>query len=190
MGPAVPFWLDGLGALMESCRARLERDILATLPVDLAVEFGSYLEHLELAQTEEDCAEMASVLQDSHVIESLGQAWPRCLAHGRHPMTTDVHQTGLAVWRCPHDSSVFVPVGELRLSEVEEPYVPSGVVRWWAEELGWGVIADDAGDVFVHFSAIQMDGFKSLTEGQRVEFKAGPSRQGAFRSQAVWVRPL
>ena len=46
-----------------------------------------------------------------------------------------------------------------------------GQVKWFSAEKGYGFIErEDGGDVFVHFSAIQEDGFKSLTEGQEVEF--------------------
>ena len=46
-----------------------------------------------------------------------------------------------------------------------------GKVKWLSAEKGYGFIErEDGGDVFVHFSAIQEDGFKSLTEGQEVEF--------------------
>ncbi|HEY79708.1 MAG TPA: cold-shock protein [Anaerolineae bacterium] len=52
-----------------------------------------------------------------------------------------------------------------------------GTVKWFNASKGYGFIArDDGEDVFVHFSAIQMDGFRTLEEGQRVEFsvESGP----------------
>jgi CspA family cold shock protein len=46
-----------------------------------------------------------------------------------------------------------------------------GKVKWFNQEKGYGFIErEDGGDVFVHFSAIQEEGFKTLAEGQRVEF--------------------
>ena len=46
-----------------------------------------------------------------------------------------------------------------------------GMVKWFNQEKGYGFIErEDGGDVFVHFSAIQDQGFKTLTEGQQVEF--------------------
>ena len=54
-----------------------------------------------------------------------------------------------------------------------------GTVKWFNADKGYGFIAVDGGrDVFVHFSAIQMDGYRSLEEGQRVEFEITQSDRG------------
>ena len=54
-----------------------------------------------------------------------------------------------------------------------------GVVKWFSNEKGYGFIArDNEEDVFVHFSAIQADGYKSLTEGQKVEFEITEGPKG------------
>ncbi len=54
-----------------------------------------------------------------------------------------------------------------------------GTVKWFNESKGYGFITSDEGnDVFVHFSAIQMDGFKTLSEGQRVEFEVVQGEKG------------
>ncbi len=54
-----------------------------------------------------------------------------------------------------------------------------GTVKWFNAEKGFGFIEREAGeDVFVHFSAIQSDGFKSLDEGQSVEFEIEEGQRG------------
>ena len=61
------------------------------------------------------------------------------------------------------------------MSEVE-----TGTVKWFSNEKGFGFIARESGDdVFVHYSAITMDGYKSLTEGQKVEFEVVQGPKGA-----------
>jgi CspA family cold shock protein len=55
-----------------------------------------------------------------------------------------------------------------------------GTVKWFSNEKGYGFIEREGGDdVFVHFSAITMDGYKSLTEGQRVSFEVVQGDKGA-----------
>jgi CspA family cold shock protein len=56
----------------------------------------------------------------------------------------------------------------------------TGIVKWFNAEKGFGFITQDEGgaDVFVHFSAIQGDGFKTLEEGKRVEFEVKPGQKG------------
>jgi len=54
-----------------------------------------------------------------------------------------------------------------------------GVVKWFNQTKGFGFIRDEGGqELFVHFSAIQSDGFKSLTQGERVEFDVVPGAKG------------
>ena len=58
-------------------------------------------------------------------------------------------------------------------------HVAQGTVKWFNAEKGFGFIAVDGGqDVFVHYSAIQMDGYKSLEEGQRVNFEVVQGAKG------------
>jgi CspA family cold shock protein len=55
-----------------------------------------------------------------------------------------------------------------------------GKVKWFNDTRGYGFIAPESGDdVFVHFSAIQMDGFKTLHEGDEVEFEVDTRDRGA-----------
>jgi len=55
----------------------------------------------------------------------------------------------------------------------------TGTVKFFNAEKGFGFIAREQGDdVFVHFSNIQGDGYKSLSEGQQVEFNVAPGRKG------------
>ena len=61
-----------------------------------------------------------------------------------------------------------------------------GKVKWFSAEKGYGFIErEDGGDVFVHFSAIQEDGFKSLTEGQEVEFDIVEGDRGEQAANVV-----
>lgn len=57
--------------------------------------------------------------------------------------------------------------------------MPEGKVKWFNEKKGFGFIEkDDGEDIFVHFSAIQDSGFKTLTEGQRVSFDVEKGKKG------------
>lgn len=65
--------------------------------------------------------------------------------------------------------------------------MPSGVVKWFNDAKGWGFIEPDGGgpDAFAHFSAIAMEGYKTLKEGSRVDFEL---TQGPKGLQAVNIR--
>lgn len=61
-----------------------------------------------------------------------------------------------------------------------------GKVKWFNESKGYGFIESETGtDLFVHFSEIQGDGFKTLTEGQEVEFEEGMGQKGPQATRVV-----
>jgi CspA family cold shock protein len=67
-----------------------------------------------------------------------------------------------------------------------------GTVKWFNAEKGFGFISNDDGgeDVFVHFSAIQTDGYRTLNEGQKVSFDTEADPRGNRGLRAVNVRAI
>jgi cold shock protein len=116
------------------------------------------------------------------------------------------HETRLPPTRCGvsatglgHDLAVFALVrsyaasvagGSLGLAALrkEVTELATGTVKFFNAEKGYGFISREEGDdVFVHFSAIEGTGYKSLEEGQRVAFDVGPGKKG---DEARNVRPV
>lgn len=66
-------------------------------------------------------------------------------------------------------------------------FMPIGTVKWFNESKGWGfIIPDDGGDdVFVHYSAIQTEGFKTLKEGQKVSYELKMGKNGKYQADNV-----
>lgn len=63
-----------------------------------------------------------------------------------------------------------------------------GKVKWFSAEKGYGFLErEDGGDVFVHFSAIQNEGFKTLNEGEKVEFEIVDGARGPQASNVVKI---
>jgi cold shock protein len=91
----------------------------------------------------------------------------------RRPLRGDDHR--------PRITGPAFPEGEFSMAQ--------GTVKWFNADKGFGFITVDGGgaDVFVHFSAIQSSGYRSLEENQRVEFEIAQGQKGP---QAEQVRPL
>ncbi len=65
----------------------------------------------------------------------------------------------------------------------------TGTVKWFNGTKGYGFISrDDGDDLFVHYSEIQSDGFRSLNEGDRVEFEVTEGKKGLQASKVVPIR--
>ena len=80
---------------------------------------------------------------------------------------------------CKYTATFFIYFGGNKMK---------GTVKWFNNQKGYGFISDEEGnDVFVHFSGLNMEGFKSLDEGQEVEFDVV---QGAKGPQATNVTKL
>ena len=64
-----------------------------------------------------------------------------------------------------------------------------GTVKWFSNEKGYGFIAPEGGgnDLFVHFTAIQSDGYRSLNEGDEVEFTEGQGQKGPQAQNVVVI---
>lgn len=60
-----------------------------------------------------------------------------------------------------------------------------GTIKWFNDAKGYGFIADDRGDIFVHYSTIISEGFKSLLEGESVEFEEHDGPKGRFATRVV-----
>ncbi len=63
-----------------------------------------------------------------------------------------------------------------------------GTIKWFNSKKGFGFIEQESGDdVFVHFSAIEMSGFKTLEEGERVEFEVEENQKGLSAKKVIRV---
>ena len=66
--------------------------------------------------------------------------------------------------------------------------MPEGKVKWFNERKGFGFIEQEGGkDIFVHFSAIKAEGFKTLSEGQRVSFDIAQGKKGLEAENVVML---
>lgn len=85
--------------------------------------------------------------------------------------------------------NIFTPKEQhRRASKQEVNTLSNGTVKWFNATKGFGFIANDEGDdVFVHFSAIQGDGYKTLKEGQKVSFDVETDPKNAAKLRAINV---
>ncbi len=136
--------------------------------------------------------EVAAVVHDPHGV-GFGET---------HPDVVPEDEITRVSGNVPSHASKVVGVRKAHVVAVgwEEPGTLSGVfremstavaigtVKFFNAEKGYGFISrEDGPDVFVHFSQIQSQGYKTLNEGQQVEFEVGPGRKG---DEARDVRPL
>jgi CspA family cold shock protein len=99
------------------------------------------------------------------------------------PEKTGLRQHLLVIWRllCPRGSGMSAGCGwRVFFEEVDmSGERVSGTVKWFNDDKGFGFIEREGGqDVFVHHSAIQMEGFKSLKEGQKVSMEVTQGQKG------------
>lgn len=87
---------------------------------------------------------------------------------------------------------LFLSIGIFMGTKIQRgryPIMLNGTVKWFNAEKGYGFISNDdgSGDVFVHFSAIQIEGFKKLEEGQKVTYEVEPDPKDSGKMRAVNV---
>jgi cold shock protein len=96
----------------------------------------------------------------------------------------------LHLYRAPQATAGFAPHQAVqdRFTPQEAARMARGKVKWFNDAKGYGFIEQEGGeDVFVHFSAIQMEGFKTLAEGQEVEFEIQTGAKGLHATNVVRV---
>ena len=151
--------------------------------VDLLL--GEFLDHEEMlsgiarfAQFSVSCDDVRAVDHETRLPPTRGGLFATGLCHG------------LAVSALVRSYAARVAGRSLGLAVLrkEVTELATGTVKFFNAEKGYGFISREGGDdVFVHFSAIEGTGYKSLEEGQRVEFDVGPGQKG---DEARNVRPV
>ena len=75
----------------------------------------------------------------------------------------------------------------VRMWDPRRSYVDSGTVKWFNDKKGYGFITPDEGgdDLFIHHSNVEMEGFKTLSDGQKVEYEAGEGKKGPEATKVI-----
>jgi CspA family cold shock protein len=104
---------------------------------------------------------------------------PRIVSLVADPLLARCRIDGLRWKGCP-------PCGGVLIDPVVGGSRMKGTVKWFNDSKGYGFIEQpDGDDVFVHFSAIQVDGFRTLAEGEEVEFEVRESDKGLQATQVI-----
>ena len=88
------------------------------------------------------------------------------------------------------DAPISIYSAVYNLLKPNTAFMPQGTIKWFNNKKGFGFIADPSGadaDIFVHYSEIRGDGFKTLEEGDTVEFEVSPSDRGPKALNVVKV---
>ena len=111
------------------------------------------------------------------------------MAHGRQQQTWLLDKRVTHVYLWPRKSTGLPGTAvQDRFTSQEAARMARGKVKWFNDAKGYGFIEQDSGeDVFVHFSAISMDGFKTLAEGQEVEFEIHTGEKGLHAANVTRV---
>jgi CspA family cold shock protein len=119
-----------------------------------------------------------------------------CYCRSRRIIKPRIPQSFLAAARRPTWQSIppliVVPasgLGPASANDWKETHMATGIVKWFNDSKGFGFITPEDGskDLFAHHTAIQMEGYKSLKEGQRVEFDVVSGPKGPA---AANIRPI
>ena len=146
-----------------------------------------------------EVGKVGGVVHDAHGV-GLGEPHPEAVAerigvHAARRLDAEAHGPG-RYWPGPSSIRDLRQLGKMgrgvgrrdRSRQREENALATGTVKFFNAEKGFGFISRESGpDVFVHYSKIEGSGYRTLQEGQQVEFDIGPGRKG---DEALNVRPI
>jgi cold shock CspA family protein len=124
-------------------------------PFLVELEIGSEARLRATIRAEEDIPAVFSDIQQEVIEFSTGTAWPECPIHGFHPL-----RAKRGGWVCDLDRSEGVssqaqrvaPYGSIAQLSKPALSIANGTLRWFRPDWGWGIIADDQGDIWFHRS--------------------------------------